>query len=332
MSQEEHADSRWASILKVDSRSSQHTRKLACFSLPCKIFGGRGRQHYALESMRKKNLGKCAPFLKKTISYLPALFSESCFTTLMDGHSMSVMFTCSFDDGHPLDMKMAGLLDRHGLNGTFYVPIKNREGYRVMSPSQIKEIANRFEVGSHTLDHCYLDAVETWEVYKQIESGKAQLEDILGKKVEGFCYPGGRYHQREAKLVRACGFKYARTVSNLSFAAGAKPFELPTTIQFYPHSRAVLMRNFAKSRYWWQQHTALGIVLINGDWISRLYALFDYACVHGEVFHMWGHSREIEELEAWNEMDRFLAHVAEKVAPCDRLSNRQVADRCFEHC
>jgi peptidoglycan/xylan/chitin deacetylase (PgdA/CDA1 family) len=248
----------------------------------------------------------------------------------MDDAVMNAIFTCSFDDGHPLDMRMAELLERHGVKGTFYVPIKNCEGSAVMAPRQIKELARGFEIGSHTFDHRYLDDLEAWEVYDQISKGKKRLEDILGYEIAGFCYPGGRYHQRETKLVQACGFKYARTISNLSFDVGAEQFELPTTIQFYPHSRAVLMSNFATSRHWWRHHAGFVLAMLNGDWLPRLYALFDYACIYGKVFHLWGHSREVEELVAWKQIDRFLAHVESQVPPPDRLTNLQLVDRCFE--
>src|SRR6478735_7905500 len=101
---------------------------------------------------------------------------------------MGLVFTCSIDDGHPLDMKMAELLDKHGLNGTFFVPIKNREGSNVMSRQALLELARRFEIGSHTHDHYYLKNLDVRRTYHQIADGKKRLEDILGKEIAGFCY------------------------------------------------------------------------------------------------------------------------------------------------
>ncbi|MDB5839410.1 MAG: hypothetical protein JWQ23_1362 [Herminiimonas sp.] len=242
---------------------------------------------------------------------------------------MAVVFTCSFDDGHPSDLKMAALLDKHGLNATFYIPIKNREGFAVMSEPQIRELGTRFEIGSHTYDHCFLKSVDISESHYQITEGKKRLQELLGKEVSGFCYPGGKYRRRDSDMVRSAGFRYARTTMNLCFEAGDNPFEMPTTFQFYPHDRFVYLRNFARAGHWGRRHEGLRLAVRHDDWEARLHALFDYACEHQGTFHLWGHSRDIDELQAWNKMNRFLEHVAAAVPPDNRLDNRQLAARHF---
>jgi peptidoglycan/xylan/chitin deacetylase (PgdA/CDA1 family) len=243
---------------------------------------------------------------------------------------MGVVFTCSTDDGYPSDMKMGELLSKHNLNGTFYVPIKNCQGPAVMTYTQIRELARHFEIGSHTYDHVRLKEVGDKEAQYQIIEGKKHLEDVLGMEVPGFCYPGGKYRQRDARLVRDSGFKYARTTVNFCFDPGKQPFEIPTTIQFYPHDKSVYVRNFAKSGQWLNRHDGLRLAMQHDDWIVRLYALFDHACKQGSEFHLWGHSKEIDELNAWRELDKFLGYVSSKVAPENRLSNEQVAARRFQ--
>jgi hypothetical protein len=243
--------------------------------------------------------------------------------------AMGVAFTFSVDDGYPSDMKIAELLHKHGLKATFFVPVKNREGFEVVSPAQIREIGRYFEIGSHTFDHRYLNNLDMVEARYQITEGKKQLEDLLGAAIAGFCYPGGKHRQRDIEIVKAAGFKYARTVMNLCFDAGDQPFEMPTTIQFYPHESRVFLRNFASSGHWWKRHHALRLAVQYQYWIDRLYALFDFACEHGGAFHLWGHSMEVDQLNAWRELDRFLAYVASKIALPDRLNNEQLATRCF---
>src|SRR5450631_3068635 len=81
---------------------------------------------------------------------------------------MATIFTCSTDDGHPSDLKMAELLKKHNLNGTFFIPIKNKEGRDVMSPLQIREIGRLFEIGSHTHDHCFLNSVDIEQARFQV--------------------------------------------------------------------------------------------------------------------------------------------------------------------
>lgn len=250
---------------------------------------------------------------------------------------MNLVFTCSIDDGHPLDMRMAEMLDKHGLNATFFVPIKNREGANVISNRNLAELARRFEIGSHTHDHYYLKNLDIRRTYYQIYEGKKQLEDVLGKVISGFCYPGGKYQRKDIELVKACGFKYARTTVNLCLDPGHKPFEMPTTVQFFPHTRAVYLRNFVRSGHWLKRSGPLWFVIQYQHWIDRLYALFDYACKHGMVFHLWGHSKQIEEMHAWQELGAFFSYVAQRVEVANRLTNAQVAAKSFgtpllQHC
>lgn len=240
---------------------------------------------------------------------------------------MEPVFTCSIDDGHPSDMRTAELLSKHGLSGTFFIPVRNCEGDAVLSDAQIRELGRVFEIGSHTYDHRYLKKVDIWQAYHQINDGKKYLEDVLGTAVNGFCYPGGRYGQRDVELVRACHFSYARTTMNLCFDAGSHPYEMPTTVQFYPHDRSVYLRNFAGSGDWFKRLSGLQIALQHGDWMDRLFAMFDHACRHGRTFHLWGHSKQFDELNAWEELDAFLRHVSQRIALHDRINNEQLAAR-----
>jgi hypothetical protein len=209
------------------------------------------------------------------------------------------------------------------------MPVKNCEGFDVMSPSQIRQIGRRFEVGSHTYEHCFLKGVSISEAHYQIAEGKKQLEDILGATVAGFCYPGGKYGPRDAELVQACGFRYARTTMNLCFDSGDKPYEIPTTLQFYPHQRDVYLRNFARSGNWRNRCDGLRLAVQHKHWIDRLYGLFNHAHRYGKSFHLWGHSRDIDQFDAWGELDLFLAYVAARVPGQDRVTNQQLAARYF---
>ncbi len=242
---------------------------------------------------------------------------------------MSTIFTCSIDDGHPSDMRMAELLNKHSLNGTFYIPIKNCEGWPVMPPSDIRQLAQQFEVGSHTFDHRFLSSVSLAESHFQVIEGKKRLEDVLGHEVAGFCYPGGKYRPGDVDIVRTSGFKYARSTVNLCFDVGNRAFEIPTTVQIYPHDRSVYVRNFAKAGNWTSRHHGLGLAVRHKNWVQRLYALFDHAIAKGSYFHLWGHSKDIDDHNAWKELDRFFAHVASKVALHDRLTNGQLAAKYF---
>lgn len=238
---------------------------------------------------------------------------------------MNTLFTCSIDDGDPLDMRIADLLQRHGIAATFYIPVRNREGFAVLAADRIRELGQAFEIGSHTLDHCFLKSMNIEDASYQIIEGKQRLEDMLGRPVAGFCYPGGKYGWRDTELVRSAGFRYARTTMNLCLDTGNNPYEMPTTCQYYPHSRSVYLRNFARAGHWNQRTEILRLALRNENWIERINAMFDYACESGGVFHLWGHSRDIDQLDAWDQMDAFLARVAGRLPKAQRVDNGQLA-------
>lgn len=229
--------------------------------------------------------------------------------------------TISIDDGHPLDLQMAALLDRHQMQASFYVPITNDEGPPVLTGPQMRALAQRFEIGSHTLSHRFLDRLDEGSAWRQIRDGKQALEDELDMPVHGFCYPGGRYRRLHKQQVQAAGFRFARTTRNLRIDAGAHAFELPTTAQFYPHPRAVWLRNFISQGDWIQRSASLRIVLREADWLVRLHRLLALAETRGTVFHLWYHSLDIEQLQLWKELDRFLAHMARRVPPAQRITN-----------
>ncbi|MES2932320.1 MAG: polysaccharide deacetylase family protein, partial [Pseudomonadota bacterium] len=201
------------------------------------------------------------------------------------------------------------------------------EGLPVMNRTQIREVATEFEIGSHTYDHCFLNSVDFPQAKFQVMKGKEILQDVLGFEVTGFCYPGGKYRREHTDLVQSAGFKYARTTLNLCFDTGSRVFEMPTTCQFYPHRRMVYLRNFSRGGHWFQRRAGLALALRRSDWIDRLYDLFDHACTHEAIFHLWMHSIDIDRLDAWHELDIFFAYVALNVAKKDRLNNAQLAAR-----
>jgi hypothetical protein len=240
------------------------------------------------------------------------------------------VFSLSVDDGHPLDMRLAELLHKRGIPASFHIPIRNSEGSPVLQASQMRELAENFDVGSHTLEHRYLANLELHEALRQITEGKLALQDILGKSIEGFCYPGGKYRPIHCGMVRAAGFRYARTTQNFRIDTGRQPLELPTSLQFYPHPRRVLLRNFLSQPSWRERWPLCELVLQDGDWLDRMRHLLAYALRQGGVFHLWCHSKDIDSLDLWQTLDDFLIEVGEWIPPERRVDNLQLVSRYCE--
>jgi peptidoglycan-N-acetylglucosamine deacetylase len=230
-------------------------------------------------------------------------------------------FTTSWDDGHPLDLRIAELLVEYGFRGTFYVPRRNREGRSVLSRRELALLGSQFEIGGHSYDHVRLTELPREQAADQVHKIKAALEDELGRAIDGFCYPGGAHDAAIREIVRAAGFRYARTIENLWLAGPADPFQLPTTLQLYPHSRVTYAKNLARGRHLLARARGAEVVLRGGPLGDVLRALLDRALVTDGVFHLWGHSWELEEHGLWGELEAFLAYARDRVPRAQRVDN-----------
>jgi peptidoglycan/xylan/chitin deacetylase (PgdA/CDA1 family) len=125
-----------------------------------------------------------------------------------------VFITTSWDDGHPLDLKLCSLLKNYGISATMYIPIANPEN-KVISSDTIKAIAKDFEIGGHTYNHTSLTQVDENSMIYELTESKNVLENIIRKEVVSFCYPRGLYDKKVTEKVKEYGYKLARTVKSL---------------------------------------------------------------------------------------------------------------------
>ena len=239
-------------------------------------------------------------------------------------------FTTSWDDGHPLDLRLAELLNRYGFRGTFYVPLTNREGLPVLPVAGLRELDALGEVGSHTLDHWYLPTLSDGAARQQIHDGRVALENAVGHSIAGFCYPGGKFRRAHRDMVEAEGFSYARTTRNLTFEPDGHPFERPTTLQFYPHSRAVYLSNWIKHGNQRQRLSFAVRAIATPDLLPLLKACLLSARSIGGTFHLWGHSWELDSFGGWALLDEFLAFAADHVETSDRATNGELFARSHD--
>src|SRR5689334_14216116 len=95
------------------------------------------------------------------------------------------LLTTSWDDGHVLDFRIAELLGKYGLTGTFYIPQNAPTG--TMSAHQVRELSTRFEIGAHTLDHVFLTEVNIPRAAVQIVGSRQFVEQTTGQPCTIFC-------------------------------------------------------------------------------------------------------------------------------------------------
>ena len=133
---------------------------------------------------------------------------------------------------------------------------------------------------------------------------KHLLEDTLGNEIRIFCYPRGKYRTTVIKFLKEAGYEAARTTRMLSTALNFDPFEMPTSLHAFPHTRAMYLRNIARARNLGTLYDYLTRLDRTATWVDLGKALFDRVLDLGGVWHLYGHSWLIEELGLWNEVKR----------------------------
>ena len=216
----------------------------------------------------------------------------------------AIIVTTSWDDGHRDDIRLARMLMEYGLKATFYVSPQDHEFARkdLLTSQEIKNISHDFEVGAHTLTHPKLPMISEGQAEEEIFGSKAVLEEIVGEKVESFCYPYGLYTKAHVQLVRKAGYRYARTVERYKFGLD-NPYEAGTSVHAYDH-RFDLWQTACFARF------RPGKVLQYAEWDALAYTMFDRVTKEGGIFHLWGHSWEIERHNDWGRLERVFRHIS----------------------
>jgi len=235
--------------------------------------------------------------------------------------------TTSWDDGHPLDLRVAELLKKYGLNGTFYVPM-TAENQTLTTP-QLRELSLSFEIGSHTLHHNVLTSATEQQATREIVDSKSWVESETGLPCLMFCTPKGKYRRRHVQMIRKAGYLGLRTVELNSLDHPRRKAGLllmPTTIQAYPHGSLTFVLNATK-------RAAFGNLwrfVVHGrptDWPILAQSLFRDALKVGGVFHLWGHSWELQQTGQWQRLEEILRFMSSFVSQAIPLTNGQVCQR-----
>ncbi len=219
--------------------------------------------------------------------------------------------TTSWDDGHRADLRLAELLRSKDVRGTFYIPIHYAE--RSLENSALKDLASEgFEIGAHGFSHKLLRGLSSQELTDEIQPCRPILEDIIGKPVQMFCYPCGRYDAEAVRTLQQAGYRGARTTRMLATRPDFNPFAIPTTVQIFPHRPLTYLKNVARAgrlegfKAYVAQRRRLG------TWLELGKTLFDSALQNGGVWHLYGHSWEIDRLGLWDDLRELLDYVSRR--------------------
>ncbi len=171
-----------------------------------------------------------------------------------------------------------------------------------MPKKNLVEISTVFEIGGHTYDHIPLVNLNYLHLKKQISDAKKSLEDIIGKSINSFCFPKGKYDSFSLNYLNNSDFLFGRTTQmcHLSKNSIAEKKLMHTSKQFYDHSYYVLFRHLLKYKNF---DCISNISQINKNLLQYFDLILNGNFIEKDIyFHLWGHSWEIEKLNKWEEL------------------------------
>jgi peptidoglycan-N-acetylglucosamine deacetylase len=216
------------------------------------------------------------------------------------------LITTSWDDGFPSDLRLADLLGKYKMQGTFYIPRQNSE-HRVMTEMELVDLSVNFEIGGHTLNHRSLKKSSEKEIEYEVKGSFEWLNGILEKPPVSFCLPYGQYSNQSLDIIYRTGYKYIRTTELLSPSEAS--FLSHTTLQLFDHSRLTYFKHLVKHG----RLKNLGLWIRGGcsdDHFRLLDNYLEYVDRNEGCIHLWGHSWEIEEYQLWQRLELILKHIS----------------------
>jgi hypothetical protein len=230
-----------------------------------------------------------------------------------------LIVTTSWDDGQKADLKLAGLLAKYNIKGTFYVTQTYRHP---LEKEEVLKIGEEHEIGSHTLNHPHLPDLALSDAKREIEGSKEYLEKTLRRKIKMFSYPYGEYNDDIAGLVKNAGYAGARTCNMGHFGRPDDLYKWQVTLPscsrigvgkllkcsgVYTRSLHCLVDpGFFKKEF-------LNIILNRKlDWGTCAIKFFAIALKSGGIYHLWGHAHELETMGEWDKLERVFKHISNK--------------------
>ncbi len=224
-----------------------------------------------------------------------------------------IIVTTSWDDGHKLDLRLALLLKKYGIRGTFYISPKNREFRKadLLSDEEIIKLNRDFEIGAHTMTHPRLTKISEKEAFDEIMDSKKYLEKLLGQEIRCFCYPGGKYNEKIMELVKKAGFCYSRTMKRFELHPTKNLLLSGTTLEAHRNSLLTLPVDSLKILSISKFNLLEFIKSLNWEYLAK--KTFDQVEKYGGVYHLWGHSWVVEKGNEWEKLERVLSYISKKI-------------------
>lgn len=165
----------------------------------------------------------------------------------------------TFDDAYENFYEYAfPVLQKHGFPAMVY-PISGMLGQPaawlaadnhatplLMSAARLRQLrAAGIDIGSHSVSHVRLTEQSIERIREEATRSKAELEDVLGERIDHFCYPYGSHDMRVVEAVAAAGYRSATTCERAPATCADDPLTLP---------RKAIAWGDSLIGVWWKMH------------------------------------------------------------------------------
>ncbi|MBQ6247667.1 MAG: polysaccharide deacetylase family protein [Kiritimatiellae bacterium] len=174
----------------------------------------------------------------------------------MDNSREAHRIVLTFDDAcrSHLDT-VAPLLQRHGFGATFFITRfgdewRAKNGGTLLGASDVRALSDMgFEIGNHSWSHASkMDSMDAVSAAEEIDSLDRWLADAGVPAPDLYAYPGGPYSAQGEALIRARGYKCARScIARAWNPATDDPFRIPA-IPVTENGDWNLFRAYAEAR------------------------------------------------------------------------------------
>jgi len=190
--------------------------------------------------------------------------------------------TLSYDDGTIHDRRLVGILNRHGLKGSFHLNSARLGLAGFVAPEEVAALYRGHEVSCHGATHVIEALAPRGLAAGEVWRDRLALEKLCGDPVCGMSYPNNSYDSETMAGLRAAGIVCSRTTESTG------GFALP--------------RNFLAWHPSCHHKQAL----------ERLPAFLERPGWDMPLFFVWGHSYEFENDGDWELIEEFAQRVSGK--------------------
>lgn len=159
----------------------------------------------------------------------------------------------TFDDGFETDLTVAAPLLREAcFSATFYLVVGSIGAAGRLSLPQVRELERfGFEIGCHSMSHPHLTELSGDKLHREIVDAKKELEQMIGKRVDHFSCPGGRWNRSVAELARKAGYRSVTTSRIGVNLPGADPYSL-ARVAVMRRTTLTLFENMCRGKALWR--------------------------------------------------------------------------------